>query len=137
MANKACYFRFRRLRHCTIYVAKTKALISCAVTMRLIWAFVFANAKKQVFLKAGLLILTIVDEKKTLNDPPSITELIPLILPVLSTQPIINHSCLQISAVYHDNLQPAKLSLGSFTVMSLLSAVAILHRTGRDFGITL
>ena len=44
---KACYFRFRRLRHCTIYVAKTKALISCAVTMQLIWAFVFAYAKSR------------------------------------------------------------------------------------------
>ena len=77
----------------------------------------FRICKKPVFLKAGLLVLTIFDEKKRLNDPPSITELIPLILPVLSTQPIINHSCLQISAVYQDNLQPTKLSLGSFTVI--------------------
>ena len=97
----------------------------------------FRICKKQVFLKTGLLILTIFYEKKRLNDPPIITDLIPLTLPVLSTQQIINHSCLQISAVYQDNLQQAKLSLGSFTVMSMLSAVSIFHRIGRDFGITL
>ena len=34
---------------CTIYVAKTKALISCAVTAQLICAFVFAYAKKNQF----------------------------------------------------------------------------------------
>ena len=33
------------LMNCTIYAAKTKALISCAVTMQLICAFVFAYAK--------------------------------------------------------------------------------------------
>ena len=30
---------------CTIHVAKTKALIGCAVTAQLIWVFVFALAK--------------------------------------------------------------------------------------------
>ena len=38
-------FRFRKLRDCTIYVAKTKALISFAVTAKLICVFVFAYAK--------------------------------------------------------------------------------------------
>ena len=33
------------MRNCTIRVAKTKALISCAVTAQLICAFVFALAK--------------------------------------------------------------------------------------------
>ena len=32
---------------CTIYVAKTKALISFAVTAKLIWVFVFAYAKSR------------------------------------------------------------------------------------------
>ena len=32
---------------CTIYVAKTKVLISCAVTAQLICAFVFAYAKSR------------------------------------------------------------------------------------------
>ena len=32
-------------RDCTIYVAKTKALINCVVTSQLICAFVFAYAK--------------------------------------------------------------------------------------------
>ena len=32
--------------YCTIYVAQTKALISCAVTVQLICAFVFAYAKR-------------------------------------------------------------------------------------------
>ena len=34
-------FWFRKLRNSTIHVAKTKALISCAVTAQLICAFVF------------------------------------------------------------------------------------------------
>ena len=32
---------------CTIYVAKTKALISCAVTAHLIWVFVFSKVKSR------------------------------------------------------------------------------------------
>ena len=38
-------FGFRKKRNCTIPVAKTKALISFAVTAKLISAFVFAYAK--------------------------------------------------------------------------------------------
>ena len=37
-------FGFRKMRNCTIHVAKTKALISFAVTAKLICAFVFAQA---------------------------------------------------------------------------------------------
>ena len=37
-------FGFKKKRDCTIYVAKTKALISFAVTAKLICAFVFAYA---------------------------------------------------------------------------------------------
>ena len=37
-------FGFRKKRNCTIHVAKTKALISFAVTAKLICAFVFAKA---------------------------------------------------------------------------------------------
>ena len=40
-------FGFRKHRDCTIYVAKTKALISSAVTAQLICVFVFAFAKSQ------------------------------------------------------------------------------------------
>ena len=40
-------FGFRKQMDCTIYVAKTKALISCAVTPQLICIFVFAFAKSQ------------------------------------------------------------------------------------------
>ena len=36
---------FRKKRDCTTYVAKTKALISFAVTAKLIFVFVFAYAK--------------------------------------------------------------------------------------------
>ena len=36
---------FRKYRNCTIYVAKTKALISFAVIAKLICVFVFADAK--------------------------------------------------------------------------------------------
>ena len=38
-------FGFRKKRDCTIRVGKTKALISFAVTAKLICAFVFAYAK--------------------------------------------------------------------------------------------
>ena len=38
-------FRFRLKWNCTIHVAKTKALISFAVTAKLICTFVFAYAK--------------------------------------------------------------------------------------------
>ena len=42
--------RFGKSRDCTIYVAKTKVLISCAVTMQLICAYVFAYAKCMMWL---------------------------------------------------------------------------------------
>ena len=38
-------FGFRKWRDCTIYVAKTKVLISCAVNAQLVWVFVFTYAK--------------------------------------------------------------------------------------------
>ena len=48
-SNRSCTstedgFGFIKLRNCTIRVAKTKALISFAVTAKLICAFVFAYA---------------------------------------------------------------------------------------------
>ena len=43
-AVQAGNFGFRKYRNCTIRVAKTKALISFAVTAKLICAFVFADA---------------------------------------------------------------------------------------------
>ena len=42
-----------QVRQKKIFVAKTKALISCAVTAQLICAFAFAYAKKQVFSQAS------------------------------------------------------------------------------------
>ena len=42
---EAWNFVYRKKRDCTIYVAKTKALISFAVTAKLICVFVFAYAK--------------------------------------------------------------------------------------------
>ena len=42
---KGLNFGFRKKRDCTIYVAKAKALISFAVTAKLICVFVFAYAK--------------------------------------------------------------------------------------------
>ena len=44
---EACNFVSRKKRDCTIREAKTKALISFAVTAKLICVFVFANAKKK------------------------------------------------------------------------------------------
>ena len=40
---------FRSRRNCTIHVAKTKALISCAVTVQLICAFI-SHMQKSGFL---------------------------------------------------------------------------------------
>ena len=40
-------FGFKKKRYCTIRLAKTKVLISCAVTAQLICIFVFTQAKKQ------------------------------------------------------------------------------------------
>ena len=42
---EAVNFGFRKQMNCTIRAAKTKALISCAVTAQLICAFVFAYAE--------------------------------------------------------------------------------------------
>ena len=41
------------MRDCTIYVAKTKELISCAVTAQLICVFVVAYAKSRFSRDAG------------------------------------------------------------------------------------
>ena len=41
--------KFRKKRDCTIYVAKTMALISCSITAQLICAFVFAYNMKSSF----------------------------------------------------------------------------------------
>ena len=43
--------------HCTIYVVKTKSLISCAVTAQLICAFVFAYTKSRFSHDKGQIIL--------------------------------------------------------------------------------
>ena len=42
-------FRFKKLRYCSFYVSKTKALISCAVRMQLICIFVFGTYAKSGF----------------------------------------------------------------------------------------
>ena len=56
VANFLTYFKFRKKRDCAIHVAKTKALISCTVTVQLIcasvtpqliWTFVFAYTKSR------------------------------------------------------------------------------------------
>ena len=44
---------FRMKRDCTIYVAKTKALISCTVTGQLICILCFRICKKEVFSRRG------------------------------------------------------------------------------------
>ena len=54
---EAEYFVFRKKSQCPIYVAKTKALISFAVTAKLICIFVLAYAKN-LFLTMGLIIMS-------------------------------------------------------------------------------
>ena len=47
-------FVFKKKRHCTIYVAKKKVLISCAVTAQLICSFVFRIIQEFGFLMMQL-----------------------------------------------------------------------------------
>ena len=54
---EACNFGFRKKRDCTIYIAKTKALITFAVTAKLICVFVFAYAKSRFSHDAAHLYL--------------------------------------------------------------------------------
>ena len=49
--TEAWNFAFRKKRDCTICVAKTKALVSCAVTAQLICAIVFAYAKSGFLMR--------------------------------------------------------------------------------------
>ena len=51
------FFGFRKTRNCTIYAMKPKPLISCAVTVQLICAFVFANANIRVSVAFCFLII--------------------------------------------------------------------------------
>ena len=46
-------FLIRKYRDCTIYVVKTKALISCRATAQLVWAFVLAYARSRFFHDAA------------------------------------------------------------------------------------
>ena len=55
---KTLYFGFRNKRDCTIYVAKTKALISFAATAKLICVFVFVYAKSRFSQDAAHLKFT-------------------------------------------------------------------------------
>ena len=50
---EALNFGFRKQRDCTIYVTKTKALISFAVTAKLICVFVFAYVKSRFSYNAA------------------------------------------------------------------------------------
>ena len=50
-------FAFKKERICTVCVAKTKALISCAVTAQLICAFVFAKVKLRFSHDAAHLLM--------------------------------------------------------------------------------
>ena len=52
-------FGFRKKGDCTIYVVKTKALISCAVTAQLICVFVFAYVKSQFSHEAAHIIISL------------------------------------------------------------------------------
>ena len=54
---EASNFGFRKKRGCTIRMAKTKALISCAVTAQLICVFVFAYEKAGSLITTGYIFL--------------------------------------------------------------------------------
>ena len=51
-------FKFNKKRDCTIRIAKTKVMISCADTAQLICAFVFTQAKS-IFLMMLLLFFLV------------------------------------------------------------------------------
>ena len=99
---EAWNFRFRKKRDCTICVAKTKALISFAVTAKLICVFVFAYAKKRFSHDEATLFLAyaIFFIKRLINVGKSLIvasilivicllRVIPLVLPALSTKSVV------------------------------------------------
>ena len=60
-------FIFRKNRNCTIYEAKTKVLVSCAVTAQLICDFVFAYAKSRFYHDVAHIISEYSDIKNGLQ----------------------------------------------------------------------
>ena len=65
---EASNFDFRKYRGCTIYVAKTKALISFAVAAKLICVFVFAYTKSRFsHNEAHMILISIVNIMLTHN----------------------------------------------------------------------
>ena len=57
---RALKFRIEVWRDCIIRIAKTNALISCAVTVQLICVFVFAYAKKMFCQGAAHMVLIVI-----------------------------------------------------------------------------
>ena len=62
-------FVFSKYRDCTIYVAKTKALISFVVTAKLFCVFVFAYAKSRFSYNEAHMISCITGSNVTENRP--------------------------------------------------------------------
>ena len=62
-------FKSRKQKNSTVYVAKTKALITCTVTTQLICVFVFAYAKSR-FSHDAVCIISLVS-KKTFQESSS------------------------------------------------------------------
>ena len=58
---------------CTIYVAKTKALISCAVTAQLICAFVFAYTKSRFSHEAAQMLTLYLKDSRKFTVCPSVS----------------------------------------------------------------
>ena len=71
------------MKNCTIYVAKTKALISCAVTAQLISVFVFADAKNR-FSHDAVHICFIIDQI-IFPEPPKKSSTLPDLYRLLHT----------------------------------------------------
>ena len=83
---EAWNFVFRKERDCTIGVAKTKALISFAVTTKLICVFVFAYAKIRFSHVAAHLVLNHLCHQNSSINKLQIYSLIPIVLPLSDSE---------------------------------------------------
>ena len=61
------YFGFRKWRNCTIYEAKTKVLISCTITAKLICAIALNMQKSSFSHDAAHLLVYMYEKKKIIK----------------------------------------------------------------------
>ena len=88
-------FAFRERRNCTIRVAKTKALISFAVTAKLICVFVFAYADCWFSCAAAHIVHLIIQRHAICMD--DINAIKAYKIPLISVQGVTANMCMQVA----------------------------------------